>query len=55
MLFEILGLTYYVRYIDIERVLLQLLALTNYVRHLEIEQVLVELLAPICLGNVRSL
>jgi hypothetical protein len=32
MLFELLALTNYARYIDIERVLLQLLALTNYVR-----------------------
>jgi hypothetical protein len=42
---SLLGLTNYVRYIDIERVLFQLLALTNYVRYLDIERLLFELLA----------
>jgi hypothetical protein len=43
VLFELLGLTNYVRYLDIERVLFELLALTNYVR------------SALCLGNVHSL
>jgi hypothetical protein len=44
VLVELLGLTNYVRYIDIELMLFELLDLTNYVRYLDIEQVLVELL-----------
>ena len=44
MPFELLGLTNYVRYLDIERVLFELLGLTNYVRYLDIERVLFELL-----------
>jgi hypothetical protein len=43
MLFELLGLTNYVRYLDIERVLFELLGLTDYVRYLDIERVLLEL------------
>jgi hypothetical protein len=42
MLFELLALTNYVPYLDIERVLVELLALKNYVRYLDIERVLVE-------------
>jgi hypothetical protein len=37
VLVELLALTNYVRYLDIERVLFELLALTYYVRYLDIE------------------
>jgi hypothetical protein len=38
-MFELLGLTNYVRYLDIELVLFELLDLTDYVRYLDIELV----------------
>ena len=43
-MFELLALTNYVRYLDIERVLVELIALKNDVLYLEIELVLFELL-----------
>jgi hypothetical protein len=61
VLVEILALTIYVRYLDIELVLFELLGLTNYVRYQDIELMLFELLArsstsiALCLGIVRSL
>jgi hypothetical protein len=49
VLFQLLVLTNYVRYLDIQRVLVELLALTIYVRYLDRP-------APaLCLGNTDSL
>jgi hypothetical protein len=37
MLFELLGLTKYVRYLDIELMLFEQLGFTNYVHYLDID------------------